>query len=118
MYLPKQDIYTYLIALESDEEIQGIKVYQNQPDVFTELPVVTFYVANNSVETDLSNNIAYQDVTIIIDIWTRTSSEGGKILNKVEQIMRNNLYTLEFSSDIPNTDQAVKHINCRFSTKI
>lgn len=116
MYLPKQDIYTYLTSIEN--EIAGLKVYQTQPEKFTELPVVTFYVANNSVERFIDNEIAYQDITITIDIWSKTSSQGSNILNKVETIMREKNYSLDFSADIPNIDENINHINCRFTTKI
>lgn len=116
MYLPKQDIYTALKGLE--DVITGLKVYQVQPEEFTDLPVITFYVGNNSVETDLNNNITYQDITIIVDIWGKTSSESSQILNKVEETMRENLYSLEYSADVPNIDEQINHINCRFTNKI
>ena len=116
MYLPKQDIYTSLKDLE--DVITGLKVYQVQPEEFETLPVVTFYVANNSVETDLNNDITYQDITIMIDIWGKNSSESSQILNKVEETMRENLYSLEYSADVPNIDEQINHINCRFTNKI
>lgn len=118
MYLPKADIYNTLVALKSQQGFSGLEVYQTQPEIFNSLPAITFYVGNNAVESDLANDIQYQDITIIIDIWGRTSSECSNILSIVENTMRANLYSLDYSADVPNADDNVKHINCRFTTKI
>ncbi len=106
MYLPKEDIYNILKSLD-------YYVSQIQPDTFNELPAIIFYVSDNSVDLDLSNEIINQSIEVIIDIWAEDSVTASKVLNEVESIMRENLYKLSFSADIPNIGN-VFHINTRF----
>lgn len=107
MYLPKSDIYNSLKQL-------NYYVSQTQPSEFTELPAIIFSVGNNSINTDLDNNILSQDIEIIVDIWAEDSVTAGKVLSQVENIMRINLYNMSFSSDVPNSGN-LYHINNRFT---
>jgi hypothetical protein len=109
MYLPKSDIYNSLKEL-------NYFVSQTQPSEFTTLPAIIFNLGNNSINADLDNNISSQDIEVVIDIWAEDSVTASKVLSQVENIMRINLYTMSFSSDIPNIGN-LYHINCRF-TKI
>lgn len=113
MYLPKQDLYTILLDLKTDNT--GLEVYQSFPDEFKSLPCITFSVNNNAVETDLSNNILYQNITITIDIWGETSSQCSSLLSSVESLLRQNYYKMTYSADVPNTDKRVRHIASRFT---
>ena len=107
MYLPKSDIYNSLKQL-------NYYVSQTQPGEFTELPAIIFSVGNNSINTDLDNNILSQDIEIIVDIWAEDSVTASKVLSQVENIMRINLYNMSFSSDVPNSGN-LYHINNRFT---
>lgn len=107
MYLPKSDIYNSLKQL-------NYYVSQTQPSEFTELPAIIFSVGNNSINTDLDNNILSQDIEIIVDIWAEDSVTASKVLSQVENVMRINLYNMSFSSDIPNSGN-LYHINNRFT---
>ncbi|MCL2631516.1 MAG: hypothetical protein FWD45_00250 [Coriobacteriia bacterium] len=111
MYLPKQDIYELL-----DGYLPG-GVIQNSDNVFTTLPTITFNVAENAVSLDLSNQITYQDISITIDFWAAGSKVASTMLSDVEQLMRSAGYKLAFSTDVPNPDPAVWHINSRFTTR-
>ncbi len=108
MYLPKTDIYNCLKTL-------NYYVSQTQPIEFTDLPAITFRVGNNSIDTDLDNNIISQDIEIIVDIWAEDSVTASTVLSQVENVLRLNNYNMSYSSDVPNTGN-LYHINCRFTT--
>ncbi len=110
MYLPKEDIYNCLKKL-------NYYVSQTQPNEFNDLPAIVFSVGNNSIDTDLDNNIISQDIEIIVDIWAEDSVTASKVLSEVEHQMRLNNYGMSFSGDVPNTGNLF-HINCRFTTII
>lgn len=107
MYTPKEDIYSALQDL-------GITILQGSQDVFTKTPAITFSVSDNSVELDLNNEISSQELTIVLDIWTESSTEASELLQKTEKIMRKLGYRLSYSADIPRPEGALHHINCRF----
>lgn len=109
MYLPKSDIFNSLKKL-------NYYVSQTQPATFNELPAIIFRVGNNSVNTDLDNNILSQDLEIQIDIWAEDSVTASTVLSQVEETMRSNLYTMSYSNDVPNIGN-LYHIVSRF-TKI
>ena len=109
MYLPKSDIYNSLKTL-------NYYVSQTQPAQFNELPANIFSVGNNSIITDLDNNILSQDLEVQIDIWAEDSVTASNVLSQVEEIMRSNLYNMSFSNDVPNIGN-LYHIVNRF-TKI
>jgi hypothetical protein len=108
MYLPKSDVYNSLKQL-------NYYVSQSQPAQFNDLPAIIFKVGNNTIDTDLDNNILSQDIEIIIDIWAEDSVTASNVLSQVEEIMRNNNYNMSFSSDVPNNGNLF-HINNRFTT--
>ena len=109
MYLPKTDIYNSLKKL-------NYYVSQTQPAEFNDLPAIIFTVGNNSINTDLDNNILSQDLEVQIDIWAEDSVTASTILSQVEETMRSNLYNMSFSNDVPNIGN-LYHIVSRF-TKI
>lgn len=107
MYIPKEDIYSALQEL-------GITILQGAQEVFTKTPAITFSVSDNSIELDLNNEISSQELTIILDIWTESSTEASELLQKTERIMRMLGYRLSYSADIPRPEGALHHISCRF----
>ena len=110
MYLPKSDIYNSLKQL-------NYYVSQTQPATFNDLPAIIFSVGNNSINTDLDNNILSQDLEIQIDVWAEDSVTASKVLSQVEEIMRSNLYNMSFSNDVPNVGN-LYHIVSRFTKLI
>lgn len=110
MYLPKTDIYNSLKSL-------NYYVSQTQPPVFNELPALIFRVGNNSINTDLDNNILSQTLEVQIDIWAEDSVTASNILSQVEETMRSNLYEMSFSNDVPNIGN-LYHIVTRFTKSI
>lgn len=107
MYLPKMDIYNILKTLP-------YRVSQSSEAIFNELPAITFRVGDNSVNLDLDNEILYQDIVIVIDIWAEESLKASKMLSEIEALMRQNGYKLNFSTDVPNVDKNIYHITTRF----
>lgn len=110
MYLPKSDVYKSLKEL-------NYFVSQTKPPIFNELPAIIFSVGNNSINTDLDNKILSQDIEVQIDIWAEDSVTASKVLNEVEVIMRQNLYRMSFSNDVPNNGNLF-HIVNRFTKTI
>lgn len=109
MYLPKTDIYNILKSINN-----SYYVSQTQPPTFNTLPAIVFRIGDNSINTDLDNTIASQDIEVIIDIWAEDSVTASNVLSLVEESMRLNLWRMSFSSDVPNTGN-LYHINCRFT---
>ena len=107
MYLPKSDIFKSLKEL-------NYYVSQTQPATFNDLPAIIFSVGNNSINTDLDNNILSQELEIIIDVWAEDSVTASTVLSQVEEKMRLNLYNMTYSNDVPNVGN-LYHINSRFS---
>lgn len=110
MYLPKTDIYNNLKTL-------NYYVSQEQPPIFNKLPAIIFNVGNNSINTDLDNNILSQDLEIIINIWADDSVSASKVLSQVEKVMRLSLYEMSYSNDVPNNGN-LHHILSRFTKKV
>ena len=110
MYLPKTDIFNSLKTL-------NYYVSQTQPPKFNDLPAIIFKVGNNSITTDLDNNILSQSLEVQIDIWAEDSVTASQVLSQVEETMRSNLYEMSFSNDVPNIGNLF-HIVTRFTKSI
>lgn len=108
MYHPKSEVYTALSA------INGVTVRQASQKTEAVIPSITFFVADNSVELNLDNEIARQDVLVTIDIWAATSSAADTLLTSVETKMRAIGYRLSFQMDVPDPEN-ICHINTRFA---
>lgn len=107
MYNPKEEVYSLLSTL-------GYSLYQYLSNEFYSLPVITYTISNDSVDViDMDNNMLSQYVVATIDIWTSTSTDGSRILDEIEQLLRGNNYILIWSSDVPNTD-TIYHTQSRF----
>lgn len=107
MQNPKTEVYSLLSTL-------GYTVSQPSTNEFTTFPVVTYAITNDAADViDMDNNMLSQNVVATIDIWTTTSIEGSSILARIEQLLRENNYTLDWSSDIPNPN-AIYHTQARF----
>lgn len=111
MYIPKPQVYEALKAL-------GYYCHQGAQAVFAddEVPAITFRVDNNSANLDLDNEIASQDIEVVIDVWADDSPTASKILSETEEAMRKIGYRLSYSADVPSPEGSLAHINCRFIT--
>jgi len=107
MIEPKETIYSIL------NTIDDVTVYQNTPKVLKDLPCIVFFIEGNTPEYDLGKEIAYQDITVVIDIFGRNSKESGSLLSTLVSIMINSDYRMVFCSDIP--DENTSHITTRFN---
>ena len=110
MYLPKKDIYDSLKTL-------NYYVSQTQPSTFNDLPAIIFRVGNNSINTDLDNNILSQELEVQVDVWAEDSVTASTVLSQVEETMRSNLYRMSYSNDVPNIGN-LYHIVSRFTKVI
>lgn len=108
MIEPKKDIYTIL------NDIEGVVVYQNRPEVLKEFPCMTFSIADNTPEYTLNSGIAYQDIIVAIDIFSNTSKESGSLLATLVEDMLTEGYRMTFCSDVPDPD-GYSHITTRFN---
>lgn len=111
MFTPKSEIYAKLNTL-------GYYCHQGAQAVFAdnEVPAITFRIDNNSVNLDLDNEIASQDVEAVVDIWADDSVTASSILSSVEGAMREIGYRMTYSADVPSPEGCLFHINCRFIT--
>ena len=111
MFTPKSQIY---------QKLQSLNYYCHQGAQATfadnEVPAITFRIDNNSVNLDLDNEIASQDIEVVIDIWSDDSVTASRILSEVEGDMRELGYRLTYSADVPSPEGCLFHINCRFVT--
>lgn len=108
MYSPKVDLKNKLC------ELTQYDVMQSSNAEFTSLPLITFYIANNSVDYTLENEIASQRIEAIVDLWAEDSETLTQMLKDVEEKLRTIFYKLTFSSDVPNIDNKVLHMTTRF----
>ena len=111
MFTPKAQIQKILSGL-------GYYCHQGAQASFAdnEIPAITFRVDNNSVNLDLDNQIARQDINVVGDIWADDSITASRILSEVEELMRLNGYQMTYSADVPQPKGCLFHINCRFIT--
>lgn len=109
METPNIAVYNQLMTIAGVESVG--KPNQN---VFTTLPALTYTVPLNQVTRDLDNDIASQNIEVIIDIWTETSVGGCDLLVIVESKMRELGYNLDFSGEVPNPTEDVYHTTTRF----
>jgi hypothetical protein len=108
MFQPKEEIYRTLKSL-------GYACMQSSQATFNEVPAITFWIGENTPEYSLDNEIAKQDVEVVIDIFTNKSTDLSRILSEVEAKMRTINYRLVHSVDVPNPEGTLFHSNCRFS---
>lgn len=108
MFLPKNQIFETLREL-------GYACYQGSQAIFAEVPAITFRIDENSVNLNLDNEISHQEIIATVDIFTEEGALGSQILAQVEQKMRGIGYRLANSTDIPQPQGALYHINCRFA---
>ena len=106
MYLPKPDVYQALNDIDAT-------VMQGMQKTVTDFPSITFYVDDNAASLNLDNEIAWQNVSIIVDVWAHTSQEADSLLAQVETKMRELGYRLATMSDVPDPKN-ICHINTRF----
>lgn len=111
MFTPKVQLQKALSSL-------GYYCHQGAQASFAdnEIPAITFRIDNNSVNLDLDNQIASQDINVVVDVWADDSITASKILSEAEEVMRVNGYHLTYSADVPQPKGCLFHINCRFIT--
>ncbi len=111
MFTPKVQLQKTLSSL-------GYYCHQGAQASFSgnEIPAITFRVDNNSVNLDLSNEIASQDINVVVDIWADDSITASQVLSGVEEVMRLDGYQMTYSADVSQPKGCLFHINCRFIT--
>jgi hypothetical protein len=97
-------LLTLLGGLEHIEEIY--------PKSFESLPMLTYTESNKRVVSWFDNMPMQYESTMQFDIWSYTGT--SEIEERLEALFAGELYTLDFSQDVPNTDDAIKHRVMRF----
>jgi hypothetical protein len=108
MFNPKPEIYAKLSSL-------GYACVQGAQETFTETPAITFRLGDNSPRYTLDNQIAAQDVEVIVDVFADDSVTLSRIVGEVESAMREIFYRLSYQTDVPSPKGALYHANCRFA---
>jgi len=106
-YIPKQDIMTILSGID------GAVAYQRLPQTGAEFPCFSFYINENTPTVDLGKQIGYQSVEVVIDIWSKTSTQCSSLLVALEQAMRSHDWVMTFSADV-NDPNGLFHTTSRF----
>jgi len=107
MYLPKTDIFAALST------IPNVTVRQASQKTEAVIPSITFFIADNALELDLSNEISRQDILVTVDIWASNSANADSLLTQAETKLRAIGYRLSFMLDVPDPTN-ICHINTRF----
>ena len=107
LYNPKPEIFKKLSELD-------YPVTQSSQNIFNTVPAITYSIQGNSADYDLDNEIASQSILVSVDIWTDDSKTASSILAQVEAKMRELLYRLNTSLDVPSPEGALYHINATF----
>lgn len=105
----KSKIYTALSGLSGH-----YPVLQASDNVFSSFPSITYFIENN-YKTDHDSQI-YGKINLVIDIWTESSTDCYSILQEIETAMKNIGYQLSASTDVPNQDKTIYHLNSQFTT--
>ena len=107
LYNPKPEIYSVLSEL-------GYYVAQSSQNTFPTVPAITYKISGNSPEYCLDKELAKQDVTVTLDIWTNDTETGSQILAEAEAKMMSIDYRLKTSLDVPAPQGTLAHINATF----
>ncbi len=97
-------LLTLLGGIEHIEEIY--------PKSFESLPMLTFTETNKRVVSWFDNMPMQYESTMQFDIWSYTGT--SEIEEAIESLFIGVLYNLDFSQDVPNTDDSIKHRVMRF----
>jgi hypothetical protein len=107
---PKEGLYTLLKELDAP-------VYQVRPEVIKQFPCIVFRVEENSPVYELDHEIGLQQISILLDIFAKSSKESGELLKEVETTLREGGYRLSTTFDLPDPD-GLSHLVCSFSVLI
>lgn len=98
---------------------EGISVYYQYPETFTELPAVSYYDlitaecfrADNSEQTQMSR--------AQIDVWAEREAQPGEIAEKINAIMQGDGWIRELGRDMPKgAENHVYYYTMRFAKEI
>lgn len=109
MYNPDIDVTTVLTSVRED-----IFVTTDTPVADAQYPAFSYYLIGNKPTVTLDKKIGKQDITIVVDIWTRTKKEGGELLALLTDTMLQSNYVLDFSNNVPDPSGTISHYTTRF----
>ena len=89
-------------------------VLQASDNVFASFPSITYFI-ENSYKTDHDNEV-YGQINLVVDIWTENSVDCYSILKELETSLNGIDYHLSSSTDVPNQDKTIYHLNSQFTT--
>lgn len=113
------DVKTLVVTtLKADAQLVALlgstdKIFFAYPDTFNKVPLVT-YREDNQADRDFADDAPFGfDSIIVIDIYTPATSTTS-IAKRVDVVMHNLGFTVEFSSDVPEPDTKYRHRNSRY----
>lgn len=104
------------INIEVEEVLKklGYRVVFRYPENFSRLPAISYYTINEETVMAADNAEYIQEVTVQIDIWTRTPCQGGEIAIEINRLMTSDGWTRQNSCDLPKENN-IYHRTMRFS---
>lgn len=105
----KKQIYDCLSGLEAH-----YPVIQSSDNVFSELPTITYFIENN-YKTDHDGE-AFGKINLVVDIWSGDSVQVYTILQEITVALKGIGYEMSSSTDVPNEDKTIYHLNSQFAT--
>lgn len=88
------------------------KIQYSYPNNFNALPIVTYIESGNSAKEWYDDSPVADDITITIDVWANVSTTS--IAKLIDSIFRANLFSRDFSADVPEPDAKIFHKTLRY----
>lgn len=104
------------INIEAEKTLSktGYKIVYQYPEVFTRLPVISYYNVAEKGAFYADNAECVQDGYVQVDIWSSKPKECADISMKVNSAMEQDGWTREISMDIPKQKEKIYHRTMRF----
>ena len=107
MLEPKEEIFKALDAL-------GYYCAQGYESVFSEVPAITFTIAENAPRYTLDKEITASNVVTTVDLWANDNETLSRMAREAETAMRGINYLCTWSSDVPRPESTLYHYQLRF----
>jgi hypothetical protein len=93
----------------------GVPVFFYYPESFNQTPCVGYYEANNAPAETADDAEYLSSVEYAIDVWGKTSSEISELMEIIDEALKRNNFTREFSNDVYDPKTWILHKTSRYS---
>lgn len=107
-----KNIFNKLNEIKELGIVKGVNY--SYPEIFSKLPCITFYEANNSIVKFAEDDEYLSEINYVIDIWAETYEQINNIAIKVNEKLKEIDFIKEVSYDVPSEE--IKHKFMRFKT--